>query len=113
MAAQHSHRETGLNARELQVSFSENVKDAFRALTQIAARSKHIEPEIYSILKDWSSDKTTTVHDVMIAMPLIAEQVAEHISATGDEGAKDAWRALCTQMPEEGFTISQPRGRRR
>jgi hypothetical protein len=113
MTGQHSRRETGINARELQVSFSENVKDALRSLTQIAARSEHIDPETYSILKEWSGGKATTVHDVMIAMPLVAEQVAEHIRATDDEGAKDAWRDLCMQMPEEGFTVSQVRGRKR
>ena len=113
MNEQPPHAETKVNARELSLRFSENVKDAFRSLTVIAAKSPHIDQEVYSILKDWSGDQPTTVHDVMNAMPLVAEQVADHIRATGDEGAKDAWSELSTQMPENGFTVSQSRQRKR
>jgi hypothetical protein len=107
------HKENELNARDLQVRFSPEVQDAFRTIAVAARDSKHFDPDIYEIVKLWSSDKPTTVHDVMIALAPIAREVAAHVSATRDEAMKEAWDDLCSQLPENGFKVSQSIQRRR
>jgi len=113
MAGNLPHQETELDARDLNVRFSPPVQTALKTLTVIALKSDWFDPEMHAILEEWSSGKPTTIHDVMITLPLIAEQTAEHIKATGDERAKDAWRDLCTQLPENGFIVSQSLQRKR
>jgi hypothetical protein len=107
------HTETETDGRDLKVRFSPSVTKALRSLASTALNSEHFDQEMHSILQEWSDGKPTTVHDILIAFPLIAEQMAAHISATNDESTKDAWRELCMQLPENGFTISQSVQRKR
>jgi hypothetical protein len=108
-----SHTEKNIEARNLRVRFSPAVQDALRSITVAAHHSKAFDPDIYEIVKDWSSDKPTTVHDVIISLPAIAREVVQHLSATRDEAMKQAWDDLCLQLPENGFTISQSLQNRR
>jgi hypothetical protein len=107
------HQEKALDARDLQVRFSPAVQDAFRSVAVAARASEHFDAGIYEIIKDWSSDKPTTIHDFMIVFPAIASEMTSHITSTRDSTMKEAWEDLCLQLPEQGFTISQQRQRRR
>jgi hypothetical protein len=113
MAERVSHAENEVSARDLQVRFSPAVQDAFRSIAVAASKSERFDPGIYEIVKDWSSDKPTTIHDVMISLPAISGEVTAHITATRDEKMKEAWDELCVQLPENGFTVSQSRQRQR
>jgi hypothetical protein len=109
MAGRFSHAENEISARDLRVSFSPAVQDALRSIAVAARRSQHFDQEIYEIVKAWSGEAPITVHDVMIALPAIAGEVARHLSATHDKAMKDAWDELCSRIPENGFTVSQSR----
>jgi hypothetical protein len=109
MAIKLPHSQTKLDDRELQVRFSPAVREAFHALAHVASKSKHFDEGMFAILREWGEGKPATIHDVVVTFPLIAEQMADHISATHDEAVKDAWRELCSQLPEEGFVVSQSR----
>jgi hypothetical protein len=113
MTGKLPHKETRLDGRELTVRFSEPVMEAFHELAEVAQNSKHFDPQVHAILKSWSNDKPTTVHDVINSLPLIAGQMAAHISATKDDAAKDIWDSLSTQIAEHGFTVSESRQRKR
>ena|SRR5271155_1078409 len=113
MTRKGSHTEKNIEARNLRVRFSPAVQDALRSITVAAQHSGTFDPDVYEIVKKWSGNKPTTVHDVMIGLPAIAGEVVEHLSATRDEAMKQAWDDLCAQLPESGFTISQSLQNRR
>ena len=111
MAREVRHAEKTVDPRSLLVSFSEPVQDSFNDLAEVAHKSEHFDHEISEILDSWSKRPSISLHEMIISLPLIAEQLAEHVRATGDQNAMDVWRGLCTQLPENGFAISQSRGR--
>jgi hypothetical protein len=113
MTPKGSHTQKDIEARNLRVRFSPAVQDALRSLTVAAQHSNSFDRDIYEIVKNWSSNKPTTVHDLIIGLPAIAGEVMEHLSATRDEAMKQAWDDLCAQLPESGFKISQSLQNRR
>jgi hypothetical protein len=114
MTKEIPHQNKELEARDLQVHFSPAVQDAFRTIAVAARTSEHFDSGIYEIAKDWSSGKPTSVHDVMISLPVIAAEVMKHVAATRDQTMKEAWDDLSTQISEKnGFTVSQSLQRRR
>lgn len=113
MAKAVPHAENEINARDLRVTFSPQVREAFGDIAAIARLSEHFDSGMYEIVKDWSNGKRPSVHDVIIALPSIAGEVGRHIGATQDDRMTEAWDALCSQMPESGFKVSQSLQRRR
>jgi hypothetical protein len=107
MTPKGSHTQKDIEARNLRVRFSPAVQDALRSIVVAAQHSSNFDPDICEIIKNWSSDKPTTVHDFIIAFPTIAGEVMEHLSATRDAAMKQAWDDLCVQLPESGFKVSQ------
>ena len=113
MAGKHAQREKELNARELHIHFSPQVKDAFRSLANATVDSREFDGDIHAVLKGFAGEKSFTLHDVMISLPAIAEEMAAHVHVSSDPAAKDAWRDLCDRMLESGFTVSQARSKQR
>jgi hypothetical protein len=106
----HARKATELDARSISIAFSPSVREAFGDLDAAVRNSEHFDPAIRQILHGWAEGKPQSIHDVLIAFPLIAEQATEHIRATNDERAREAWREVCSQMPEKGFRLSKARG---
>jgi hypothetical protein len=105
--------EDEVDARSLKVKFSADVLDALREVAALARLSEHFDTGMAETLREWSDGRPTTVHDVMTAWPSIAGEISRHIRATNDAKIKEAWDAVCLQMPESGFRISLARSRRR
>jgi hypothetical protein len=113
MAGRISHTENAIDARNLRVRFSPEVQDTLSDIAAIARLSEHFDSRIYEVVKDWSNGKRLNVHDVMIALPAVAGEVAKHISATKDGRMEEAWDQLSSQILEDGFIISQSRQKQR
>lgn len=103
-----------LDAREISISFSPKVQKAFGSLAASVRHSEHFGQEMYDMLEDWSQGKKATVYDVLVTLPLIAQDMAKHVKATNDRNAEEAWGDICIQMFENGFNLtssSPKRGR--
>lgn len=107
MPEQFARRKNEIDARDLRVEFSPAVQDAFRAIAVAASKSEHFDTGMYEIIKNWSNGKPTTVHDFMVAIVPVADEVTAHISRTDDQLMKGAWDDLSTQLSENGFAVSQ------
>jgi hypothetical protein len=91
---------------EMRMSFSGPVKAAFADLAAAVHFSKDFDPDIKNVLHEWAGEKTLKVHDIISALPAIAEETFKHIHATGDERAAEAWHEIRSQIAEHGFTLS-------
>jgi hypothetical protein len=107
----HVRKRTELDAGGIEVHFSEGVKSAFADLAAAVHFSEHFDGDMRDTLEDWVGGKTNSLHAVLISLPSIAEETFRHIRATGDKRAEEAWREICEQIPENGFTLVPYRGR--
>lgn len=107
MRTSHKRRVDEIDARSLKLQFSPAVKQAFSDLEAAVHFSEEFSGDVHAILHDWATGKPPTLHGVLIALPLIAEETFGHIRATGDERAAAAWRELCNQMSENGFALTR------
>ena len=111
MRATHQEKPGQLDPGSIEIRFSAEVVRAFRDLEAAVHFSEHFDGDVQAILHSWATGKPQTLHDVLVALPLIAEETFRHIRATDDQHAELAWREVCNQMPEKGFTILQRRAR--
>jgi len=105
MPDSHRRKLEEVDGRSIKVRFSPSVKSALADLDAAVHFSEHFSSDISPILHQWATGKTPTVHEVLTALPLIAEETFQHIRKTGDERAEGAWRGLCNQMNENGYNI--------
>jgi hypothetical protein len=91
------------------VHFSPTVRQALQDLDVAVHFDEKFSGDIRPILHEWATGKTPTVHDVLIALPLVAREVFDHIRRVADNRAADAWDDLCSQMAEQGFTLAKQR----
>lgn len=105
--------EIELNTRQLSLRFSPEVREAFHSLAEAVRGSNNFDPETYETLQAWGKEKQTNVHAVITSLPLIAEQMVDHLKVADDPKMTDAWRELCIKLHENGFSVFQPlqRGR--
>ena len=114
MRSIYSNSESELDARNIKIELSEPVRRAFRSLAVAVRRSEHFDQDMYDVMQDLSKEAPLTLHAFITCLPLIAEQMQEHVSSGQDVAVKDAWRDLCTQIPEAGgFKLTQPKARGR
>lgn len=99
--------EDQLNARQIELHFSSEVRTALRDLAAAVHFSEHFDEDIRVALQRMAESRSTSVHDFVTAFPVIAEETFRHIHATGDVNAKEAWRTLSAQIPEKGFTLAR------
>lgn len=107
MPESHRQRLEKLDPYQINVRFSPRVKGALADLDAAVRSSKHFDGDSYAILHDWAYGKAPTIREVIVSLPLIAEDMFEHLKVTGDKRAEDAWRELCNQLLEKGFTLTQ------
>ena len=111
MHGSHARKKTELDGRDVEVQFSPRLRHALADLAASLHFSEHFDGDIYGILQSWSEGKRQTVHDILVAFPSVAEEAFRHIEATGDQRTRDAWSEIRTQMPEEGFALTQKASR--
>ena len=102
-----------LDPNQIEVRFSDRVRNAFADLEAAVRFSEHFDGDIREVLRDWAEGKRTSVHNVITALPLIAEEAFAHARATKDPRTADAWREICLGMPESGFQLATARRRGR
>ena len=107
MPANHARRELKLDDRDVEIHFSSQVRGAFADLAAAVHFSEHFDPGIRGVLQRLADGKAHNVREVLTAFPVIAEETFSHLHATNDERAREAWREICNQMPEHGFTLAQ------
>jgi hypothetical protein len=112
MPDSHRRKLEEVDGDSIKVHFSAKVKGALADLDAAVHFSEHFDGDAYAILHGWATGRNPSVREVMVALPLIARETFEHIRATGDKRAEEAWHELCNQMPEKGFTTTY-QGKRR
>lgn len=110
MAGHHARKHTNVNAWELNVQFSPQVRSAFSDLAAAVHFSDHFDRDILTIVEKWAAGKSTTVHNFFISMPTIASETIGHIAKTGDQRAAEAWREVSSQIAEKGgYVVTRER----
>jgi hypothetical protein len=107
MSARHEQRITEMDPRRVEIRFSDGVLQAFGDLAAAVHFSEHISPETHSTLQDWATGKIQSVQDILVGFPSIAEEIFQHIHATGDKRAAEAWSNIGIEMLERGFTLAR------
>jgi hypothetical protein len=103
----HAKKLNTLDAAQIEVHLSRDVQQALSDLEAAVHFSEHFDGDIRDILGDWAKGKHPTIHEVLTAFPLIAEETSEHVRMTNDIRAQEAWRELCLKMPERGFELQK------
>ena len=110
MPDSHRRKLEDIDPYKVTVRFSPRVKAALADLEAAVHFSKHFDGDGYAILHSWVTGKAPSIREVLVSLPLLAEDTFEHIRMTGDQRAADAWRQICSDMLEHGFTLRQQRG---
>jgi hypothetical protein len=109
----HSRKVAEIDSRDIEVRFSPAVIKAFGDLEESVRGSQHFDSEARRIVQDYAAGKAKSVHDVLIGFPAIAMETMRHVRATGDTRAEMAWEEIAAQINENGFSVSEKRGRRK
>ncbi len=109
----HSRKVAEVNARDMEVHFSPAVTKSFGDLEEAVRGSQHFDGDIYRIVQDYAAGKTKTLHGVLVGLPAIAGETMKHVRMTGDTSAELAWEDISAQINENGFSVSEKRGRRK
>jgi len=112
MPTSHARKSAELDPKSIEIHFSTEVQRAFGDLEAAVHFSKHFDGGLQTVLQRWATGAAANIHDVLVILPLLAEETFGHIRATGDERAEDAWREICSQISEKGFRTVR-RGRQR
>jgi hypothetical protein len=111
MTAGHARKASEIDPRSVDVHFSPEVQRAFGDLAAAVHFSEHFDPDTLKTVQEWASGKSRSVHDIMTALPLVAEETFKHVHATGDAKAAEAWGQIGSELLEKGFTLSKERRR--
>lgn len=109
----HARKAAEINANDIMVQFSPGVRKAFGDLEEAVRGSEHFDGDIHRIVQDYAAGKTKSLHSVLIGLPAIAQETMNHVRATGDMRGELAWDEIASQMNENGFSLTQARGRRK
>lgn len=112
MVGSHASKASSeIDPRGVVVNFSPEVTKAFGDLAAAVHFSEHFDGEMLKTVEDYAAGKPRSVHDIMTALPAIAEETFKHVHATGDQSAAKAWSNISSEMLESGFTLAAPRRR--
>jgi len=109
----HARKAAEVDARDIKVHFSPAVTKAFGELEEAVRGSEHFDWDAHRILQDYAAGKPKTLHSVLIGLPVIAMETMKYGRATGDTSAEMAWDDIAAQINENGFSVTQERGRRK
>jgi hypothetical protein len=108
----HSRKVAQIDARAVNVHFSPAVTSAFGDLEAAVHSSGHFDKDLLRTVQELAAGQDKSVHAVLISLPAIAAETMNHIRSTGDRRAERAWDDITAQMNENGFSLTQVRGRR-
>lgn len=109
----HSRKVSEVNARDIKVQFSPAVTKAFGDLEEAVRGSEHFDWDAHRIIQDLAAETPKSLHSVLIGLPVIAEETIKYVRTTGDRRAELAWEDIAAQINENGFSLTQSRGRRK
>ena len=109
----HAQKVEEINARNIMVQFSPAVTKAFGDLKEAVGDSKHFDWDALQMVKDYAAGKPKTLHSALIGLPSVAMATMEYVRMTGDRSAEVAWQDIAGQINENGFSLTQERGRRK
>jgi len=107
----HARKAAEINANDFMVQFSPAVTKHFGDLEEIVRDNEHFDWDAHQIVKDYAAGKPKTLHSVLIGLPAIAMATMEYVRMTGDRSAEMAWQEIAGQINENGFSVSERRGR--
>ena len=108
----HSRRAAQIDANAIKVHFSPAVTSAFGDLEEAVRTSGHFDRDLLRTVQELAAGADKSAHAVLISLPAIAAETMKHVRATGDAKAEQAWNDIAAQMNEQGFSLTQIRGRR-
>lgn len=103
----HIPKATELDAKAIEVHFSPKMTQAFRDLAAAVHFSQDFDEGMLRTVQEFAEGKPTSLHGVLISLPMVAREVFSH----GDERAREAWDDISAQMSEKGFTLTKIRAR--
>jgi hypothetical protein len=109
MAKSHRDRASGLDPKNVQVSFAPEVCEAFGDLAGAVHFSEHFDGDMLKSLHEFAAGKAASVDDVIGILPLLAGEAFRHIRATDDKRALSAWQEIGSTLLEHGFTLTNRR----
>ena len=109
MSASHSRKASQMDPRGVNIQFAPEVRQAFGDLAAAVHFSEHFDGEMLKTVQEWAAGKPASVHDVITALPVIAKETFQHVHATGDLKAAEAWGNLGSELLERGFTLEKQR----
>lgn len=107
MTDSHRRKLEEIDPYKINVRFSPRVKKALADLEAAVHFSEHFDGDAYAMLHGWAHGKAPTVREVLVEFPLIASETFQHIRATNDKRAEEAWDQLSSELLEAGFALTQ------
>ena len=105
MPDSHRRKLEEVDGDSIKVHFSPRVKSALADLDAAVHFSEHFDGDTYAILHGWATGKNPTAREVMVSVPLIAQETFEHIRKTDDKRADLAWHEFSSQLNENGIRL--------
>jgi len=102
-------RKAQMDPRSVNIQFAPEVQRAFGDLAAAVHFSEHFDGEMLKTVQEWAAGKAASVHDVVTALPVIAQETFKHVHATGDQKAADAWATIGSELLERGFMLDKQR----
>lgn len=107
MPESHRRKLEKLDADNIKVRFSPLVKSALVDLEAAVHFSKDFDADGKATIREWAHGEAPTVREVISNLPLLAENMFDHLKVTGDPRAEEAWDKLRSHIFEHGFTLTQ------
>jgi hypothetical protein len=98
-----------MDPRSVDIQFPPEVRSAFADLAAAVHFSGHFDGEMLKTVEEWAAGKSPSVHDVITSLPAIAQETFNHVQATGDKKAAEAWGNIGSELLEKGFMLDKPR----
>jgi hypothetical protein len=98
-----------MDPRSVDIQFSPEVRSAFADLAAAVHHSEHFDGEMLKTVQEWAAGASPSVHDVITSLPVIAKETFNHVQATGDKRAAEAWGNIGSELLERGFMLDKPR----
>jgi hypothetical protein len=109
MPKNHSAKLSEIDPASILVTFSPEVREAFRSLSAAVHFSQHFDPDIRHILDDLAEGKPKSIYGILVSYPAIAGETARHIRDTNDKRAEEALSEISVRMVDHGFTLTKDR----
>lgn len=104
---QHANKASEIDLGSVQVVLSQGLREAFGRLHKIV-KDGAFNGENELSLKEFSNFPETSLRNLILELPQIAQQAEEHVSRTGDPKARYALLDVVDQLAaDKGFQLSK------